>query len=328
MGMQSRSHGRAVARSTNSRWIAGAILTLAVILLLSACTRERLADEVGNSLGPQPEDPVVMQPDTPQPTVTETPLPTPEDTPEPTTVTYEVRPGDTLSTIAEKFGTDVERIRVMNLLTTDALQVGQVLRLPNVPGVTTPEGIPTPTPEPFQYTVQEGDTLLSIALRFDTSLNQIMSINGLHDEHSLKIGQILLIPGAIAPAGQSGANRGATGPDLSRTAGTHTVRPGETLASIAEQYGVTLAELIAFNSNTITNPHIVKVNTVLRIPGLTAADISALNQTLYTVQEGDSLLAISQRFGVSVDALMAANNISNADLLRVGDELIIPEPNP
>ena len=328
MGMQSRSHGRAVARSTNSRWIAGAILTLAVILLLSACTRERLADEVGNSLGPQPEDPVVMQPDTPQPTVTETPLPTPEDTPEPTTVTYEVRPGDTLSTIAEKFGTDVERIRVMNLLTTDALQVGQVLRLPNVPGVTTPEGIPTPTPEPFQYTVQEGDTLLSIALRFDTSLNRIMSINGLHDEHSLKVGQILLIPGAIAPAGQSGPNRGATGPDLSRTAGTHTVRPGETLASIAEQYGVTLAELIAFNSNTITNPHIVKVNTVLRIPGLTAADISALNQTLYTVQEGDSLLAIAQRFGVSADALMAANNISNADLLRVGDELIIPEPNP
>jgi LysM repeat protein len=301
------------------------ILTLAAILLLSACTRERLAEEVGNSLGTQPEEPVVMQPDTPEPAVTETPLPTPEDTPEPTTITYEVRPGDTLSTIADKFGTEIQRIREMNLLTTDALQVGQVLRMPYVPGVTTPEGIPTPTAEPFQYTVQAGDTLLSIALRFDTSLNQIMNMNGLRDEHSLNVGQILVIPGVTDSSGQPGADRRAVDPVLSRTAGTHIVRAGETLVAIAEQYGVTLAELIAFNSNTITNPHVVNENTVLRIPGLTAADIRTLNQTLYTVQEGDSLSAISQRFGVSAEAIVAANNISNPDLLRVGDQLVIPE---
>jgi LysM repeat protein len=301
------------------------ILTLAAILLLSACTRERLAEEVGNSLGTQPEEPVVMQPDTPEPAATETPLPTPEDTPEPTTITYEVRPGDTLSTIADKFGTEIQRIREMNLLTTDALQVGQVLRMPYVPGVTTPEGIPTPTAEPFQYTVQAGDTLLSIALRFDTSLNQIMNMNGLRDEHSLNVGQILVIPGVTDSSGQPGADRRAVDPVLSRTAGTHTVRAGETLVAIAELYDVTLAELIAFNSNTITNPHVVRENTVLRIPGLTAADINALNQTLYTVQEGDSLSAISQRFGVSAEAIVAANNISNPDLLRVGDQLVIPE---
>jgi LysM repeat protein len=301
------------------------ILTLSAILLLSACTRERLAEEVGNSLGTQPEEPVVMQPDTPEPAATETPLPTPEDTPEPTTITYEVRPGDTLSTIADKFGTEIQRIREMNLLTTDALQVGQVLRMPYVPGVTTPEGIPTPTAEPFQYTVQAGDTLLSIALRFDTSLNQIMNMNGLRDEHSLNVGQILVIPGVTDSSGQPGADRRAVDPVLSRTAGTHTVRAGETLVAIAELYDVTLAELIAFNSNTITNPHVVRENTVLRIPGLTAADVITLNQTLYTVQEGDSLSAISQRFGVSVEAIMAANNISNPDLVRVGDELIIPE---
>jgi LysM repeat protein len=301
------------------------ILTLSAILLLSACTRERIAEEVGNSLGTQPEEPVVMQPDTPEPAATETPLPTPEDTPEPTTITYEVRPGDTLSTIADKFGTEIQRIREMNLLTTDALQVGQVLRMPYVPGVTTPEGIPTPTAEPFQYTVQAGDTLLSIALRFDTSLNQIMNMNGLRDEHSLNVGQILVIPGVTDSSGQPGADRRAVDPVLSRTAGTHTVRAGETLVAIAELYDVTLAELIAFNSNTITNPHVVRENTVLRIPGLTAADVITLNQTLYTVQEGDSLSAISQRFGVSAEAIMAANNISNPDLLRVGDQLVIPE---
>ena len=308
--------------------MSGVILTLAVILLLSACTRERVAEEVGNSLDPQPEEPVVTAPDTPQPAATETPLPTPEDTPVPTTVTYEVRPGDTLSTIADKFGTEIQRIREMNLLTTDALQVGQVLRMPYVPGLTTPEGIPTATPEPFRYTVQEGDTLLSIALRYDVALNQILSLNNLRDEHSITIGQELLIPSASEAADQPSAQRGTTDPALSRQVGTHTVRPGETLASIADQYGVTVPELIAFNSNTITNPHVVRVDTVLLIPGLSAADVSILNQTLYTVQEGDTLTGIAQQFGVSVDALKAANNISNENLLRVGDQLTIPQTNP
>ncbi len=328
MGTKSRSHVRAAAQSIISKRMFGVILTLAAILLLSACTRERLAEDVGNSLGPQPEEPVVTAPDTPQPTATETPLPTPEDTPEPTTITYEVRPGDTLSTISEKFGTKIQRIREMNLLTTDALQVGQVLRLPYVPGLTTPEGIPTPTPEPFQYTVQEGDTLLSIALRYDVPLNQILSLNNLRDEHSISIGQELLIPSSSVSADQLSAQRDTTDPALSRTVGTHTVRPGETLASIADQYGVTVPELIAFNSNTITNPHVVRVDTVLLIPGLSAADVNILNQTLYTVQEGDTLIGIAQQFDVSVDALMAANNISNADLLRAGDQLIIPQTNP
>lgn len=325
MGTQSRSHHGAEMQSTISKRMSGVILTLAAILLLSACTRERLAEEVSNSLEPPQEEPVVMAPDTPQPAPTETPLPTPEDTPEPTTVTYEVRPGDTLTTISEKFGTEIQRIREMNLLTTDALQVGQVLRLPYVPGLTTPEGIPTATPEPFQYTVQKGDTLLSIALRYDVSLNRILSLNNLRDEHSITIGQQLLIPSSSPSAAQSGAQRAAADPALSRQVGTHTVRPGETLASIADRYEITVPELIAFNSNTITNPHVVRVDTVLLIPGLSAADVSIMNQTLYTVQGGDTLLGISQQFGVSTEAIMAANNISNADLLRVGDQLIIPQ---
>jgi len=325
MGTQSRSLVRAAAQSMISKRMSGVILTLAAILLLSACTRERVAEDAASASEPPQEEPVVMEPDTPQPAATETPLPTPEDTPVPSTVTYEVKPGDTLSTISEKFGTEIQRIREMNLLTTDSLQVGQVLRMPYVPGLTTPEGIPTPTPEPFQYTVQEGDTLLSISLRYDVSLSRIMSLNNLRDEHSISIGQELLIPSSIASTGQPSAQRGAADPALSRQVGTHTVRPGETLASIADQYGVTVPELIAFNSNTITNPHVVRVDTVLLIPGLSAADVSILNQTLYTVQEGDTLLGIAQQFGVTVDALMAANNISNADLLRIGDQLIIPQ---
>ena len=121
---QSRSHVRAAAQSMISKRMSGVILTLAAILLLSACTRERVAEEAGNASEPPQEEPVVMEPDTPQPAATETPLPTPEDTPVPSTVTYEVKPGDTLSTISEKFGTEIQRIREMNLLTTDSAPGG------------------------------------------------------------------------------------------------------------------------------------------------------------------------------------------------------------
>ncbi len=324
MGTQSRVNSGTVSQSTNSRWMTGVILIIAATLLFCACTRERVVEEVDSPVSEQPQEPVVTQ-ITPLPTLTDTPEPTPEDTPEPKVITYEVQPGDTVNAIAEKFGTDPQRIRALNLLTTDALQVGQVLRVPNIPGVTTPQGIPTATPEPFEYTVQEGDTLLSIALHFGVSLNHLVSVNGLRDEHSLGVGQVLLIPSASASE-QPSAGGGSVDPGLSGRAGTHEVQPGETLAQIAEQYGVTLTDLIAFNGNTITNPHVVKIGTVLIIPGRTAADVSILNQTTYTVQEGDSLLAIAQRFGVTVEGLMAANNISNADLLRVGDELIIPGP--
>ena len=293
MGTQSRANSEAVAHFTNFRWMTGVILTLAAVLMLSACYARAHRRRGGKLLGRATAGTGRDANSRRFPTATETPEPTPEETPEPKVITYEVQPGDTISAIAEKFGTGLQRIRALNLLTTDALQVGQVLRVPNIPGVTTPQGIPTATPEPFQYTVKEGDTLLSIALRFGVTLNQLVSVNGLQDQHNIGVGRVLLIPGA-STSELPRAQTGAADPALSRRAGTHTVQPGETLAQIAEQYGVTLTDLIAFNSNTITNPHILKTNTVLIIPGLTAADVQILNQTLYTVQEGDSLLAIAQ----------------------------------
>ncbi len=312
---------------TRKRWISVAILAIAAIMTLSGCTRERIVEETLPSSDQQAQEPVVVQLDAPLPTATATPVPTPVDTPEPKVIPYEVRPGDMISTIAERFGTDSQTIRKLNLLASDDLQVGQLLRVPNIPGETTPEGLPTPTPEPFEYIIQRGDTLLSIAIRFDVTLNELIVTNSLTDQHNLVIGQTLRIP-ALDPSASNGANAGGDAADtaLSRTPGTHTIRSGETLAIIAQHYGVALTDLIAVNS--ISNPHIVSPNTVLIIPGLTAADVKILNQTVYTVQTGDSLSSIAQQFDVDVDAIVEANDIQNPHLLRSGDQLIIPEPEP
>lgn len=315
---------------------------LLAVALLAGCTRERPSvDPVEPAAAPgdgaQVQEPAVVLVDTATPVPTATVEPTATPTPEARTIPYEVRPGDTVSTIAEKFGTDSQTIRELNLLATDDLQVGQVLRVPNVPGVTTPEGLPTPTPEPFEYIIREGDTLLSIAIDFGVSPNEIVAANVLRDPNNLVVGQVLQIPGAVRVEEANVAVTGteATPAQDSATAstaedasspGTHTIQPGEYLTSIAEQYDVSVAELIAING--IGNPDLVKPGTVLVIPGLSAAEVKELNQTTYTVQAGDHLYAIARQFGVEADAIIAANNIRDPNLLRPGDTLIIPDPVP
>jgi LysM repeat protein len=114
-------------------------------------------------------------------------------------------------------------------------------------------------------------------------------------------------PAAAAPAAQ-----GQT---------VHVVRWGETLASIAARYGVTVAAIV--QTNHLANPNYIYVGQVLTIPGRAPAAVPAAGAT-YVVQWGDSLAAIAARFGVTVQALMAANGLSNPNFIYAGQVLKIP----
>ncbi|WP_114570623.1 LysM peptidoglycan-binding domain-containing protein [Exiguobacterium flavidum] len=98
---------------------------------------------------------------------------------------------------------------------------------------------------------------------------------------------------------------------------TYTVKSGDTLYSIARTYGVTVDALI--KANNITNPSLIKVGQVLIIPSSTPTVIK------YTVKSGDTLYSIAQTYGVTVDAIIKANNITNPSLINVGQVLVIPK---
>jgi len=110
---------------------------------------------------------------------------------------------------------------------------------------------------------------------------------------------------------------------------TYTVQPGDTLSSIARQFDSSVTAIA--QANNIVNPNLIYVGQVLTIPGVgsTAPDpvpappVQSTSGT-YTVQPGDTLTRIALNHGISVQALALANNISNLNVIFVGQVLIIP----
>ena len=129
----------------------------------------------------------------------------------------------------------------------------------------TPSPAPTPTPiPPTEYVVQQGDTLLGIALKFDMTTDEIIAYNNLESDIIVE-GQTLLIPPPSPTPGPPPTSRPGEPTAEAPAYILHTVRPGETLSTIAEHYGVSVAVLRAAN-DIPEDSETIQVNQVLTIP--------------------------------------------------------------
>jgi LysM repeat protein len=164
--------------------------------------------------------------------------------------THTVQPGDTLFSIARRYGVSVDQLAFTNGITNpDLIYVGQVLR---IPGTTGGESTGGEAGGPSTYTVKRGDTLFSIARRFGTSVSVLVSLNGLSDPDRLEVGQVLKLP-----SGGQGAPP-ATSEDI-----THVVARGETLSQIALRYGTTYQQIALLND--LDNPNLIYAGQILLI---------------------------------------------------------------
>ena len=180
------------------------------------------------------------------------------------------------------------------------------------------------------HTVQQGETLYSVARRYDRTVAEVAQANGLSEPYIIHAGNQLTIPpvGGVtqAPAPAPAEQQQPTG------AATYIVQRGDSLATIAAQFGTTYIELARMNN--IENPDVLHVGQVLLVPAPAGTQAPAESGTTapatqpttgtYTVQRGDSLATIAAQFNTTYIELARLNGIADPDVLSVGQVLIVP----
>ena len=150
------------------------------------------------------------------------------------------------------------------------------------------------------YTVKKGDSLWKIANKYNTTVEKLKSANNLKT-NTLSVGQKLVIPSiSISP----------------EVSDTYIVQKGDNLWSIANKFNMTVSELK--NLNNLTN-NLLSIGQVLKIK-----DSSNNGKTTYTVQKGDSLWVIANKYGITTEELKSYNNLTS-NLLSIGQVLKIPQ---
>lgn len=209
------------------------------------------------------------------------------------TNTYIVQKGDSLYSIANKLGTTVSELKRENNLTSNTLQIGQVLRIPSKEVY---EG------ETNIYTVKSGDSLYKIAQNNNTTVDEIKRLNNL-TSNNLIIGQTLKLPSPLT------------------LENTYTVKSGDSLYKIAQKYNTTVDELKRINNLTSNT---LSIGQVLKLPSDKVSDVEKEENTIsYTVQKGDSLYSIARKYSTTIDKIKDLNNLTT-NLLSIGQVLLIP----
>lgn len=187
----------------------------------------------------------------------------------------------------------------------------------------TAQEVPAPPASLTVHVVQRGESLAMIAERYGVPVEDLARYNGILNLGSIQVGQRLLVPLNL-PTGESALL-------------VHVVQPGESLESIAAQYGLS-PQLLA-ERNAIADPTQLYIGLTLTI-GSTVDEASSegvpapqltdqpVITTRHVIASGETLYGIAQTYGITVAALQSANNITDPETIFAGQELAIPGVEP
>ncbi|MEK6191693.1 MAG: LysM peptidoglycan-binding domain-containing protein [Chloroflexota bacterium] len=185
--------------------------------------------------------------------------------------------------------------------------------------------VATPAAAGDDLIVQRGDTLWDIALEHGTTVDALVTLNGISDPSLIRIGQRIVLHPPSAPSSPPPAAPAPSAPAI------HVVQLDETLWGIAVQYGTTVAALV--EANQISNPSLIRIGQTLAVPQLSplppppAAEPpppAPAPTAEHVVQAGETLWAISRLHGTTVEAIVDANLLANPSFIRTGQRLVIP----
>ena len=215
--------------------------------------------------------------------------------------TYTVQRGDTLWNISKKFNTSVNDLKKVNNLNSNALYVGQLLKVP---------GYYTAEDTNITYVVKKGDTLYSISRIYGIPIDTLRRYNNLNSD-ILSVGQQISIPSSetvVTPSED----------EIINEPNTYVVQRGDTLFSISRKFGIPVNDIKIQNNLT---SDILSVGQILSIP---TGSTNVNDIIIYRVKPGDSLYALSKLYKTTVDDIKQLNNLTS-DILKVNQELQIKQ---
>ncbi|GAA4286115.1 LysM peptidoglycan-binding domain-containing protein [Georgenia daeguensis] len=193
---------------------------------------------------------------------------------------------------------------------------------------------PAATPT-MTYRVQAGDTVSHIAARTGSSVSAIVRANNLDSRALIRVGQMLKIPSAASASDARPATTAASRA-AARPAVTHTVTAGDTLSVLAQRYGTTVAALV--QANKLDSAHRIYVGQKLAVSGTASLPASAAPTATsvptrttpavttggtHTVRAGETVSGLAKKYGTTVRAIIAANNLRPSGLIYAGQKLVV-----
>lgn len=224
-------------------------------------------------------------------------------------VDYTVERGDTLGDIARDQGVSLaDLVDANDIANANLIYPGQVLVIPG--DETEPDVV---------HIVVRGETLNAIASRYSSTVSVLVERNAISNPNLIRIGQNIVISGSVTSA----TSRSQTSTTSSvRSGAYHIVQRGENLDSIAAQHSGVSANQIAAANGVVD--WIVYTNTKLFLDGPSFLAEGTEGESTYVVKSGDRLGDIAASHDTTTSVLVSLNKISNPNLIRSGESLLIP----
>ncbi len=272
---------------------------------------------------------------------------------------HRIRKGETLGSIAARYGTTTKKLMALNNIENPrAIRAGAKIKIhgespSRSPSIESSATTPTPTSTSI-YVVKAGDTPGAIAAKHGMSTKKLMAMNGIKNPRHIRVGQKLKISGSseAEPSSKKSTTitlKDTTAPSTNYStakANTHQVRKGETLGAIAAKYGVSTKQLMSWNG--IKNPRRVRAGQKLVIKNstetqpktesapsikpvsndapveLSVPKTTAQKKTVtHKVRSGETLWDIARKHSVTIAQLQKWNNLNDPSSVRSGTTLKI-----
>ena len=265
------------------------------------------------------------------------------------TGSYTVVSGDGLYAIARKTGTSIQDLLSLNGLTlTSTIYPGQVLKLSSSSEVSTTEEATTSTEETNSeetasnevqtsssagsYTVVSGDSLYAIARKTGTSIQDLLSLNGLNLNSVIHPGQVLQLSNAYESSSTeetvTTTEETASSEETSTSgnAQMYYVHQGDTLYRIARNNGISLSTLLEWNNLSVDSPIYPGQGLIVSYGSSSSSEeantTTQSSESTYTVKAGDGLWRIAKNHGLTLDELKAMNQLTS-NIIQPGQVLIV-----